>query len=804
VVRGPLRPRDDRDRRLIIVHNLILHFRPVQVPEKTIRYTHTWGLGGSSLRWKVAGLIAAFVIVLTLPVYVVREQVARSAWVPAAPAVATFVGGQQCRSCHEQAYAAWQGSHHDHAMAVAAADTVLGDFNDAAFDDGIVSARFFKRDGRFLVETQGPGGRPEEFEIAYAFGVEPLQQYLVPLAGGRLQALTIAWDTERHRWFNLYPGQDIPPGDWLHWTRNGQNWNGMCAECHSTNLVKGYDPVARTFSTTWSEIDVGCEACHGPGSRHVAWAQMPPMARPDSDSYELVIRTGGVSSRHQVELCAPCHSRRTELGDYDHTRSDLLDNIIPSELREGLYHADGQILEEVYVYGSFVQSKMFANDVRCSDCHDVHSLQLVKQGNELCTQCHQAEVYDSYDHHFHPREVDGTASDGHLCVKCHMPEQPYMVIDWRADHSLRVPRPDLTPALGVPNACTACHDDQPVEWALEHYVKWYGQARKPHYGTVLAAGRDRKPEALDGLVRMAADDLAPAIVRATALTLLGAYFGDESTAAFNRALSDVEALVRYTAVNSVNTQDPAELVGLVTPLLFDQVRAVRLQAASRLAGLPEELFKPYQQEILAETLAEYEDVMEYSLDFAFAGHNLGNLYTRLGDPRKAQAYYEAALEVDDLFYPAKANLAVLYSGQGQNEEAERLLREILDAYPDQYDSAYSLGLLLAEMNRFEEAARYLQQAATGMQDHPRVFYNLGLAEQYLGRSADAERALLRTIELEPQNLEYLYALADHHVKEGELAKALVIAERMIAAAPGNRLGHDVKAFVERAMRAGRP
>ena len=175
------------------------------------------------------------------------------------------------------------------------------------------------------------------------------------------------------------------------------------------------------------------------------------MARPETDNYDLVIRTSDITSRQQVELCAPCHSRRTELGDYDHRRIDLLDNLIPSILEEGLYYADGQILEEVYVYGSFVQSKMFANDVRCSDCHDVHSLKLVKEGNDLCLQCHRADAYDSYEHHFHQKVYEGKPSDGALCVKCHMPESPYMIIDYRADHSIRVPRPDLTREIDTPS-----------------------------------------------------------------------------------------------------------------------------------------------------------------------------------------------------------------------------------------------------------------------------------------------------------------------------------------------------------------
>ncbi|UCG51629.1 MAG: tetratricopeptide repeat protein, partial [Candidatus Latescibacterota bacterium] len=544
-----------------------------------------------------------------------------------------------------------------------------------------------------------------------------------------------------------------------------------------------------------------CEACHGPGSRHVHWAETPPMARQDVENYGLVIQTSGVDSRLEVELCAPCHSRRTELGDYDHTRADLLDNIAPSLLREGSYFADGQILDEVYVYGSFVQSKMFKNGIRCSDCHDVHSLELVKSGNELCLQCHQAEVYDSYDHHFHKKEHEGRPSEGHLCAKCHMPQRPYMVIDWRADHSLRVPRPDLTIEISTPNACgqSGCHDDKPAEWSAEHHAKWYGQARKPHYGTILAAGRRGAPEARDRLIRLADDARYPAIVRATALALLGSYPGEESTAAFDRALSAEEALVRYTAVQNINTADPKRLVDLVVPLLFDRVLGVRMEAAARLAGAPDVIFKPYQKGALREALAEYQDAMRHSLDFSFAAHNLGNLYAKLDDPERAAHYYNTAIEIDDLFYPAKANLAVLYSSKGQYNKAERLLREILHDFPNQYDSAYSLGLLLAEMNRHDEAVVYLEQASAGMPDRPRVFYNLGLMLQHLGRTGEAETALLKAVEIAPEGLDYLYALADHYIKRGEPRKALPISNRMIAIHPERSRSWHLKEYLEKAL-----
>jgi predicted CXXCH cytochrome family protein len=752
-------------------------------------------------RWRIAGIIASAVIVLTVPVYALKESRARAVPQSLDAGAATFIGRENCVSCHEAADSAWRGSDHDNSMARASESTVVGDFDDAVFEYGELSARFYRRGDRYFVHTQGPDGEPGEFEITHTFGVEPLQQYLIPFPGGRLQSLTIAWNVERGEWFYLYPGQEIPYDDWLHWTRGGQTWNGMCAECHSTNLKKGYDPATKTFTTTWSEIDVSCEACHGPGSRHAEWAEIPPMARPESDNYELLIKTSGVSSRLQVELCAPCHSRRTELGDYDHTRIDILDSQVPTVLEEGLYFADGQILEEVYVYGSFVQSKMFKNDVRCSDCHDVHSLLLVKEGNELCLQCHRADTYDSYDHHFHKKIHEGRPSDGALCVKCHMPERPYMVIDYRADHSVRVPRPDLTLEIGVPNACgqSGCHDDEPVGWSADHYEDWYGRAKKPHYGTIIAAGRERDPEAHEDLIRLAQDELYPAIARATALSLLGAYPGEASAAAFNLALQDEEALVRYTAVLNFNPSAAEELVELVAPLLFDPVRAVRMQAATRLAGTSSGLLRPYQREALDQTLAEYREAMEYSLDFSFAGFNLGNLYSRLGELERAEQYYRLAIEIDDLFYPAKANLAVLYNSMGRNQEAEQLLRQVLEAYPEQHDVAYSLGLLLGELNRYEEAAEYVEQAVRGMPEHSRARYNLGLVLQFLGRDAEAEASMLAAVELEPDNLDYLYSLADHYVKLGEFAKALPIAERMIEIRPENPVGHEVKDFVERAL-----
>jgi tetratricopeptide (TPR) repeat protein len=684
-------------------------------------------------------------------------------------------------------------------MAEATEETVLGDFNDTEFTHNGVTSRFFRRDGAFLVWTEGPGGEMTEFEVVHTFGYDPLQQYLVPFPGGRLQALPIAWDTVHDRWFHLYPEQDIPPDDWLHWTRNAQNWNGMCAECHSTNLRKGYDPDSETYDTTWSDINVGCEACHGPGSRHVAWASIQPMARPELADAGLVVATRRIEPTRLVELCAPCHSRRAELGDYDHTGVNLLDHMLPSLLAEGLYWADGQILDEVYVYASFLQSKMYARDVTCSDCHDSHSLRLHFDGNELCLQCHQREVYDTPDHHFHKEVYQGKPSDGALCVKCHMVEQPYMVIDWRADHSFRLPRPDLSVEIGTPNACSqgGCHDDKPLSWSVDAYKRWYGQARRPHYGTTFAAAWLGAASAEGELVRLAENQLQPAMVRATALRLLERYPGGAAASTLRASLFSEDPLIRHTAVQSLAIPAPAERAELLAPLLSDPIRAVRLASLSILAGVPRELLKSYQQSAFDRALEEYRAAMAYSLDFSSSGMNLGNLYAALGEHDEAELYYRLALKIDDLFYPAKMNLAVLLSGAGRNPEAEVLLREVVRDYPDNVDAAYSLGLLLVEMGRPDEGIGWLRRAATGTPANTRALYNLGLLAQQVGRTEEAEQALARALELDPTNLDFLYALADHYLKRGQLDQALALAERMIATHPEQQIGHDVKAFIER-------
>ena len=760
-------------------------------------------------RWKIIGIIATALIVLSIPAYILKQRMDfGTADQQAASRTAVFVGSEKCESCHKTEYDGWKGSHHDLAMDVATDTTVLGDFNNATFTHFGVESRFYRKNDGFYVYTSGPDGKMREFEITHTFGYFPLQQYLIPFPGGRMQCLPIAWDARQKKWYHLYPDEVIDPDDWLYWTNAGQNWNGMCAECHSTNLKKNYDPESETYNTTWSQIDVGCEACHGPGSTHVKWAELPEMGRPEVDNYDLVVRTANMTPREQIELCAPCHSRRMSLGDNTHDIRSFMDYGVPQLLNPGMYFADGQIIEEVYVYGSFLQSKMYDREVRCADCHDVHSIKRIKEGNELCLQCHRADIYDTKAHHFHKQtgekgepirstsgEVLFEVGTGAQCEQCHMPGRNYMGIDYRPDHSFRIPRPDLTLKMGAPNACDRCHVDKPTQWSVDAVAKWYGERYRPHYGLVLDAGRKGLPEDKENLIELSGDRLYPVIVRATAMSLLRPYDGSNVQQATVRALADEEPLVRHTALSGLEALPAPEQVRHLVPILYDPIKAVRIEAARGLAAIPEKALNQGEQTRFEAVLEEYKQAMTYTADFAPSRHNLGNLYADLGQNDKAISNYLAAIRIDDQFYPAKVNLAMLYNRQGKNDAAEKLLREVVRQQPDMYEVQYSLGLLLAERKKYKDASLYLSTAARGMPNRARVSYNLGVLMDFLQKDMEAETALRQALAISPDNAEYLIALAQFYLKRGKYREAKPFAKRLSEVHPTNPAGPKMLDFI---------
>jgi Flp pilus assembly protein TadD len=734
-----------------------------------------------------------------------------------AQAGATFVGRQVCAECHPRQDEMWRGSDHDLAMQPADRRTVLGDFGGATFRHRGVTSTFVWRDGKPIVRTEGPTGGLEDFEVAYTFGVRPLQQYLVALSGGRYQALNLAWDARPRtaggqRWLDLYASERPRPGEPLHWTGRDQTWNHMCAECHSTNLIKNYRVADDRYETTWSELNVACEACHGPGSRHVAWARAPRGETPRrGDALGLAVRlhehrdaawrmeertgmarrTGPPPSRIEVEGCARCHARRGVIDDrYVHGRP-LLDTHRPALLESELYHADGQILGEVYEYGSFLQSRMYREGVTCSDCHDAHSLKTAEPPSAVCSRCHLPAKFDTPAHHHHR-----AGSSGSACVECHMPARTYMVVDPRRDHSLRVPRPDLTVAIGTPNACTGCHHDRPVKWAADAVDHWVdGRPRPVHYGSALDAGRRDLPNADAQLIGLVDDPAAPAIARATAVSLLH-YRSVASIQALERAAADPEPLIRLAAVDGAGSLGIDSRLALLAPLLDDPLRAVRIAAARALADAPAERLAPARRTAFDRGLADYRRAQEINADRAEAQVNLGILADRRRESDAAQRAYERAIWLDPTFAPAYVNLADHYRAAGEDAQGEHILRTGIARIPGAAALHHALGLLLVRQRHAAEALVALSRAAELAPSSARYAYVYGVALNSNGAGDRALTVLRKAHERHPGDPDILVALATISRDRGALEAARAYARKLLQTVPelpeARQLAHELR------------
>jgi predicted CXXCH cytochrome family protein len=655
-----------------------------------------------------------------------------------------------------------------------------------------------ERDGHDFIHAIGPDAKPGDFSVKYTFGLEPLQQYLLELPGGRLQAYTSAWDTHAKRWLDLYPKEKLVPGDELHWTGRQQNWNHMCADCHSTDVRKRYDATARTYDTRFAEISVGCEACHGPGSRHVAWAREPGGKGPLGLTAPLRERQGvqwtmnaesGIAARsapreteQEIEVCAQCHSRRAQIAEGYHAGSALLDHYRPALLVPPLYHVDGQQHDEAYNWGSFLQSRMYAKGVTCSDCHEPHSGKLRAAGNALCAQCHAPEKYDQKSHYFH-----APGSQGAACVECHMPSATYMRVDPRRDHSLRVPRPDLSVSLGVPNACESCHRERGAKWAAAAVRKWYGRDARG-FQTFAEAFHDAeldRPGALKSLAALALDASQPAIVRASALARMEGSVDPAIPDAAARGTKDANGLVRLAATDLASELPFAPRTAEILPLFADPLLSVRIAAANALAELPDTQVPESLRSARVRASEEYVAAQRYAADRPEAHVNLGTYFARQGHFAEAQAEFAIARELDPSFVPAYVNSADAYRAGNRDADALRVLEEARERAPKNPDVEFALGLTEARLKDREATVAALERAAALAPDVARYSYTLAIALHSFDRTSEALKVLERAAAKWPTNRNVLLARATMLRDAGQRDAARKAAEALAAAFPGD-------------------
>ena len=667
-----------------------------------------------------------------------------------------FTGSKSCMECHKDQYGSWENSDHAQAMKIADSSSVLGNFNNVTFTDKNVKSTFFKKGNDFFVNTEGPDGKYYDYKIEYTFGFDPLQQYIVKFPDGAYQCLLTAWDSVEQKWFFLQPDLDIKHDEWLHWSKGSMRWNTMCADCHSTNLHKNFNSETNTYNTKYSEINVSCEACHGPGEAHVKFYKSNSKGLPPK-----MYIGDTLNPKELVDKCARCHSRRSEITKVFDYEGIFYDHYFPNLLIDPFYELDGQIKDEDYVYGSFLQSKMYHYGVSCNNCHDVHSLKLKKEGNALCLSCHLPK-YDLPSHHFHEMNTEGAQ-----CINCHMQGKFYMVNDFRRDHSFRVPRPDQTVKYNVPNECNTCHKDKDAKWASDFIISKYGKNRADHFSDHLLKGYF---ENIEGFYEVFSNTAYPNIARATALNQYSnALLTEEEINKIVLFLKDSSDLVRNEVVRSLDKIGATQLSKSVMPLLKDPVRSVRISAARYMnrVGL-----RPNDNMDFSKANKEYLENMDLNADFAAGQHEIALYNQALGNTDLAIESYQKAIEIDNYHNMSRMNLALLYYEKGLLDESEKLYLKVIEQEPDYGYSYYLLGLLYNEKGDRAKALRYLGLASEKELLNVNAFYNYAILLQQLKRFEESLETIDKGLRVFPNNERLLYGklLAEINLKKLDEAK----------------------------------
>jgi predicted CXXCH cytochrome family protein len=677
---------------------------------------------------------------------------------PAAAVDLTYVGTEKCKSCHQNEYDRYLTSDHFHAMDSASPRSVKGNFDNAIFISHGDTSYFYKKDDRYFVRTIDSSGKKKEFAISYTFGWRPLQQYLVLFPDGRIQTLPFCWDTRPsneggQRWFHIYGKENILPGDELFWTGINQNWNFMCADCHTTNYSKNYDFTSNTYHSSWTESKVSCESCHGPASGHISWADKKS-AEDSLKGFAISLSSKKVNWTFNsergiaypskvekndvlIETCARCHARASRVSDNYHHGASFLQTHIPSTINTVNYYEDGQIKEEDYEYGSFLQSKMYAQGVTCMNCHDPHTMQIKTQGNALCYSCHAPEKFDVPEHTHHEKN-----SIGATCVGCHMPVTNYMMIDARRDHSIRIPRPDLSESMHVPNACSKCHADKTTAWSTKFFMEWYGDKlpKQKTYGElrqIIAKNINGSDAAWNELMSVAN---YPAIIKAAALESNNRFYSQRNIDLITVGLKSNDPNLRLNALRAISPLPATIAQPAVLPLLNDAVLTVRREALNVL-------------------LPVYADLQE-------------------ADTRRFDAVMNEAISMERSLSDRPEgylNQGILFAGTGKIDDAEQVYLLGIKRFP----KSASLYMNLADLYRMKQnEAKVKETLDKGLQVYPRngsLHYALALWHVRKGDKKEGVAELRKAIQLEPSNasFNYGYAVAMHDIEGADKAVALL-------------------------------
>ena len=676
----------------------------------------------------------------------------------------------QCASCHAEQVSQWETSDHGKAMDHATNETVLGNFDNATTTHFSQRATFSRKNGKFLA-TLTEAGEATQYTVSYVFGHYPLQQYLIETEKGRLQVFPFAWDSRDEkeggqRWYPNYQDEDIGVNDRLHWKQPMQNWNGMCADCHSTGLTRNFDADTLAFNSHFDAINVSCASCHGDMANHYKLdsnalssthaSKTDTAISNDTAPYshntlsrgeqkamgQWLLKEGDkIASWQELEngqykpakrdnsfmdTCFGCHSLRSPLTDGINPEHHYLDQFTPSLLISPLYFADGQIKEEVYVYGSFLQSRMYEAGVNCIDCHNPHTMKLKVEGNGLCLQCHSAQAYEGEKHTNHPSD-----SEASQCVNCHMPTRTFMGVDARRDHSFSIPTPHVSSKTGAPNACLNCHENN-NDWVSKQLNEWYGRdstlnSDEEKYIAFMHGEAMGKNE----MLRLAHAKTLPVIKRATVVIMLSSRIETLTDRDLRPFIRNKEPLLRLAAAQAGRALPTGERLKSYKGLLNDKYKSVRVAAVNNLIGLgiDSAAFNEALDELKASNIIN-QWRGEGNLNQSMIEYQLGNI-------QETETLLKQGIKVDPFFEANYINLAELYRSQNKAELEKQTLEEAVKAIPNSDIVYYSLGMLNIRQQNKPAAVKLFKKASELAPTNTQNWYIYALALDNIGKTQNA-------------------------------------------------------------------
>jgi len=690
------------------------------------------------------------------------------------PPYAAYGGSGSCAECHERAYEEWRQSHHAKAQRL-----LLPELDHEAFEPrrtihhGTQTATAEVQNGRYTITTIGSEGKPRSFEPIGVIGVAPLWQYLIPAPGGRLQVTELAFDPEKKDWFNVYEDEDRQHWEWGHWSQRGMNWNNMCAACHTTGYRKNYDADRDAYRSTYVELGIGCEQCHGPMRDHVDWQNAHPDQEGDPTLKPFDRET-------HFSICGSCHARRADLtGDFQPGEKfvEHYDLVLPDT--SDVYYPDGQVHEEDFEFAAFNLSFMRAWGVRCTDCHFWHTGKVAKEDNRLCQRCHERGIttkipIDEVEHSHHPK-----GKEGFFCVDCHMPQTVYMARHWRRDHGMTIPDPLLTKEHGIPNACTRCHEEEGLDWSIDYVKQWYGERMdRPtrHRARLLARLKKGDMDAVPGVLDLLKNETNPVWRAAYAKFLVSAIggAGQEATRmavldAMTGLLDDADPQPQGAALEILEPRTP-ELAERIAAKRDSPHRLVRIKAAWAMRS---------QWEPDTPATRDLKRFLAYNWDQPTGAFQWANLLADTNRAEESLPWYEKAIGWDPAAAAFRHSYAVTLHALGKSQTAIAQLHKASEIEPDQVAYPYALGLLYAELGQLQLARDALRTVVDKDDSQGRFWYNLALAEAKVGNLEAAVDALHEAEALQPQVADYPYARATIHYQLKEYGEMRAALERTL-------------------------